>query len=157
MEILREGVVGSDVSSLQNRLQMRGFRQEQSMGLSVRELRRLSSLFRRAKGLAPDGCRRCTHGSGARLCGRGSAAAAGYAQRHGYHCVEDVSGDSARPESTPICLMFLPRWSAAGLTTVPIVLAALATIRAETEGFVPISEYLSRYNTSPGGQPFKSL
>jgi peptidoglycan L-alanyl-D-glutamate endopeptidase CwlK len=40
------------------------------------------------------------------------------------------------------------------LTTVPIVLAALATIRAETEGFVPISEGISRYNTSPGGSPF---
>src|SRR5262249_26902936 len=36
----------------------------------------------------------------------------------------------------------------------PIVLIALATIRAETEGFVPISEGLSRFNTSPGGHPF---
>lgn len=31
---------------------------------------------------------------------------------------------------------------------------ALATIRAETEGFVPISEGVSRFNTAPGGQPF---
>jgi predicted chitinase len=31
-----------------------------------------------------------------------------------------------------------------------MVLMALATIRAETEGFVPISEYTSKYNTSPG-------
>jgi peptidoglycan L-alanyl-D-glutamate endopeptidase CwlK len=34
------------------------------------------------------------------------------------------------------------------------VLAALATIRAETEGFVPISEGESRFNTSPNGKPF---
>lgn len=31
---------------------------------------------------------------------------------------------------------------------------ALATIRAESEGFAPISEGLSKYNTSPGGAPF---
>jgi peptidoglycan L-alanyl-D-glutamate endopeptidase CwlK len=43
---------------------------------------------------------------------------------------------------------------AAGLTAVPVVLAALATIRAETEGFVPLDEGISRYNTSPGGHPF---
>lgn len=36
----------------------------------------------------------------------------------------------------------------------PMVLVALATIRAETEAFVPIDEGISRYNTSPGGQPF---
>jgi peptidoglycan L-alanyl-D-glutamate endopeptidase CwlK len=36
----------------------------------------------------------------------------------------------------------------------PMVLMALATIRAETEGFEPISESQSRFNTSPDGHPF---
>ena len=36
----------------------------------------------------------------------------------------------------------------------PMVLVALATIRAETPGFAPISEGQSRFNTSPGGHPF---
>jgi peptidoglycan L-alanyl-D-glutamate endopeptidase CwlK len=36
----------------------------------------------------------------------------------------------------------------------PMVLMALATIRAETESFEPISEGKSIFNTSPGGQPF---
>jgi len=36
----------------------------------------------------------------------------------------------------------------------PMVLMALATIRAETAGFLPISEGRSRFNTSPGGHPF---
>jgi peptidoglycan hydrolase-like protein with peptidoglycan-binding domain len=36
----------------------------------------------------------------------------------------------------------------------PMVLAALGTIRAETEGFLPISEYRSQFNTAPGGAPF---
>lgn len=35
-----------------------------------------------------------------------------------------------------------------------MVLMALATIRAETAGFLPISEGRSRFNTSPGGHPF---
>jgi peptidoglycan L-alanyl-D-glutamate endopeptidase CwlK len=40
------------------------------------------------------------------------------------------------------------------LTEKKMVLMALATIRAETEGFLPISEFQSRFNTSPGGHPF---
>ena len=36
----------------------------------------------------------------------------------------------------------------------PMVLMAVSTIRAETEGFVPIDEFKSRFNTSPGGAPF---
>ena len=35
-----------------------------------------------------------------------------------------------------------------------LVLMALATIRAETAGFEPISEYKSKYNTDAGAHPF---
>ncbi len=35
-----------------------------------------------------------------------------------------------------------------------MLLMALGTIRAETASFRPISEGISKYNTSPGGQPF---
>jgi putative chitinase len=35
-----------------------------------------------------------------------------------------------------------------------MILMALATIRAEVGCFAPISEYQSRFNTSPGGHPF---
>ncbi|MBB4866648.1 hypothetical protein HNP46_005555 [Pseudomonas nitritireducens] len=45
---------------------------------------------------------------------------------------------------------------AAGLTDRPMVLAALGTIRAETEGFVPISEFPSQYNTLPGRSAFSA-
>lgn len=41
-----------------------------------------------------------------------------------------------------------------GLDEEPIVKAGLATIRAEVETFEPISEYQSKWNTSPGGQPY---
>ena len=40
------------------------------------------------------------------------------------------------------------------LTDKPMILMALATIRAETGSFVPIGEFESRFNTSPGGHPF---
>lgn len=40
------------------------------------------------------------------------------------------------------------------LSDKPMVLMALATIRAETESFLPIAEGQSRFNTSPGGHPF---
>lgn len=43
---------------------------------------------------------------------------------------------------------------AAGLTDRAMVVGALATIRAETEGFVPIAEFQSKFNTPPGGPPF---
>jgi peptidoglycan L-alanyl-D-glutamate endopeptidase CwlK len=36
----------------------------------------------------------------------------------------------------------------------PMVLMALATIRAETESFRPVAEGQSRFNTSPNGHPF---
>jgi predicted chitinase len=42
----------------------------------------------------------------------------------------------------------------AELTDRAMVVGALGTIRVETEGFVPISEFQSKYNTPPGGAPF---
>ena len=42
----------------------------------------------------------------------------------------------------------------AKLTDRDMILGALGTIRAETEGFVPIPEGISKFNTPPGGAPF---
>ena len=41
-----------------------------------------------------------------------------------------------------------------GLGHRAMTLMAVATIRAETESFLPISEGMSRFNTSPSGHPF---
>src|SRR5207248_9000639 len=41
-----------------------------------------------------------------------------------------------------------------GLTAQSMVLCAIATLGVETGRFAPISEFISRFNTSPGGQPF---
>jgi papain like protease len=43
---------------------------------------------------------------------------------------------------------------AAGLRDSAMILAALGTIRAESEGFVPISEFPSRFNTVAGQPPY---
>jgi len=42
----------------------------------------------------------------------------------------------------------------ANLMDKSMILMALSTIRAETESFEPISEFRSRFNSSPGGHPF---
>jgi putative chitinase len=42
----------------------------------------------------------------------------------------------------------------AGLADTPMLLVALATIRAEAESFLPLTEQPSRFNTSPNGAPF---
>jgi len=44
--------------------------------------------------------------------------------------------------------------AAAHLDDKPMLLVALATIRAEAEPFLPLTEAPSVYNTSPGGRPF---
>ena len=44
--------------------------------------------------------------------------------------------------------------AALGLNDRAMICAALATIRAESEGFLPISELQSQLNTLPGGAPF---
>jgi putative chitinase len=44
--------------------------------------------------------------------------------------------------------------AASELADKPMILMSLATIRAETGSFLPISEGQSHFNTSPGGHPF---
>ncbi|MFI5015966.1 MAG: peptidoglycan-binding protein [Hyphomicrobiales bacterium] len=153
METLKEGDSGGDVTALQTRLQMLGFRPGTIDGTFGPGTEAAVLAFQNSEGLVPDG-----------VVGARTAQALGFA-------AADLPPTPAMPNVTVavVSKMFpatplgpintnLPHVLAAlvsaGLTTTPIVLAALATIRAETEGFVPISEYLSRYNTSPGGQPF---
>jgi peptidoglycan L-alanyl-D-glutamate endopeptidase CwlK len=67
---------------------------------------------------------------------------------------------STFPRATPLSniTQYLPPVKCAlreaGLVDAPMVAMALATIRAETEGFAPIEEGVSKYNTDPGAHPF---
>ena len=152
METLREGSNGPDVVALQTRLRAQGFPPGAIDGNFGPGTEAAVIAFQRSEGLVPDG-----------VVVPQTAQALGVAP-----------ADLPPPEMPEITVaivakMFpvtplghinanLPRvltaLSEAKLTTLPIVLAALATIRAETEGFLPISEFLSRFNTSPNGHPF---
>lgn len=55
-----------------------------------------------------------------------------------------------RENLPPVCAAL----KAQQLTEKPMVLMALATIRAETESFLPVAEGCSRFNTSPRGHDF---
>jgi peptidoglycan L-alanyl-D-glutamate endopeptidase CwlK len=144
---------GGDVTALQTRLQARGFPPGAIDGDFGPGTEAAVIAFQRSEGLVPDG-----------VVGPQTAQALGFASA-------DLPPAPGMPNVTVtvVSKMFpvtpldhiknnlpavLAALMAADLTSVLIVLAALATIRAETEGFVPISEFQSRFNTSPGGHPF---
>ncbi len=152
MNTLRPGSSGDDVANLQTKLAALGFPPGGIDGKFGPATEAALLAFQKSRGLVADG-----------VAGPRTLAALGL--------VEDDSLASAIPGVTvdKVCTMFphTPRANIAkylpfvldGLVNAtlqdkPMVLMALATIRAETEGFVPISEGQSRYNTSPGGQPF---
>ncbi len=152
MNVLREGAAGPDVSRLQSRLAELGFPPGTIDGSFGPGTEAALVAFQRSEGLLADG-----------VLGPRTAKALGFA--------EDLPPAEPMPAITVsiVAKMFpatpldhiqrnLPAVLAAlrarDLAAAPIMLAALATIRAETEGFVPVSEGVSRYNTSPGGRPF---
>ena len=151
--VLRRGSEGEDVERLQRRLRGQGF----SPGLTdlrfgpATEAALLA--FQRARGLLADG-----------VCGPETWAAlepdADPSRRPDHASALDVglvaemfpfmALDAIRRHLPPV-VQGLREF---GLVEKPMVLAALATIRAETEGFLPVEEALSRFNTSPSGRPF---
>jgi len=150
---LREGLSGDDVKSLQQKLKDKGFSPGAIDGDFGPGTAAAVLSFQKSEGLLADG-----------VVGPRTAAALGFAQA-------ELPPDPAMPDITvaiaskmvpgapldniknnlPIVLQELKNW---GLTAPSMVLAAIATIRVETGRFEPISEYISRFNTSPGGQPF---
>ncbi len=152
MNVLQLGKNGPDVASLQDKLRNLGFNPGLTDGDFGSATQAAVIAFQRSEGLLPDG-----------IVGSRTAAALGLPNP------PDVP--SAIPGVTVqiVSQMFpstlvrniqqnlapvLQALVASQLTEKKMVLMALSTIRAETEGFVPISEFQSRFNTSPGGHPF---
>jgi putative chitinase len=153
MQVLQEGAQGPDVMELQSRLKLNGFPPGTTDGSFGPATEAAVLAFQKSKGLLADG-----------IVGARTAAALGFTQQS--------TPDAPEMADVPISAvsrMFpgahldninkylkpvLDALKQRELTSLPVVLAALATIRAETGGFVPISEGISRFNTSPGGQPF---
>lgn len=152
MMTLRFGSTGAEVARLQDALRGRGFNPGASDGSFGRATEAAVVAFQRSEGLLPDG-----------VVGPRTAAALGL--------VEQVTIPSVIPGVTVeiVAEMFpgapvrnierhlpvvLDALVASQLTEQKTVLMSLATIRAETAGFEPISEGRSRFNTSPSGHPF---
>ena len=134
MEVLKEGITGGDVSGLQTRLQARGFPPGAIDGTFGPATEAAVMAFQKSEGLTPDG-----------VVGAVTARALGFVDANlpppppmPNVTVAIVSKMFPATQLDPIKTNLpyvLAALVAGELTTVPIVLAALATIRAETEGF----------------------
>jgi putative chitinase len=155
MKNLREGDSGPDVTTLQNKLNEYGFPVGLIDGKFGDATEAALLAFQRSEGLPADG-----------VFGPRTAAALGFVPAE--HppmlgkLVAEITASlvSKLFPSAPLADIEtnLPRVLAAleeaNLAYIPMVMVALGTIRAETEGFVPIDEFKSRFNTSPSGAPF---
>jgi peptidoglycan L-alanyl-D-glutamate endopeptidase CwlK len=154
MATLKPGDQGPAVVELQNALASRGFNPGSADGNFGPATRDAVLAFQQSAGLAADG-----------IVGPGTATALGLSVPQSPPpppslipaitvdiTVQIVPAPRANIESNlPFVLNALV---APELADKPMILMALATIRAETGSFLPISEGQSRFNTSPGGHPF---
>ena len=151
-KILRVGTKGGDVERLQQALKDRGFSPGAVDGEFGAGTEQAVVAFQRSQGLLADG-----------LAGARTQAALGL-----------VSDDTLPDATAGMTLQVASRMCPGALldnihANLPVVLESLisrrladrtmvlmavATIRVETAGFMPISEGRSRFNTSPGGAPF---
>jgi putative chitinase len=152
MEVLRLGSSGPLVAALQQALQDRGFLAGAIDGVFGLGTQAAVIAFQQASGLGADG-----------IVGPQTAIAIGLVDTPAVPAALNavtVPLVSRMFPGTPVqnIALHLPTVLQAlvdaALVDKPIVVMSLATIRAETAGFVPISESPNRFNTSPGGVPF---
>lgn len=150
--VLRLGAAGAEITLLQQQLAAAGFRPGSVDGRFGPATEAALLAFQRAHGLLPDGIAGPI--SWHALTGRGAPAGQ---DRSADITVELVAAMFPMTAIGPI-RRFLPAviagLRAAALVDKPMLLTALATIRAESEGFAPVVEGISRFNTSPEGHPF---
>ena len=153
MPTLQRGSSGPAVTDLQNKLRENGFDPGPSDGSFGPGTVRALQAFQQSKGLTADG-----------VLGAQTAAALGLT------LPAPVASLIPGVTVAMVCQMFpqthpanieqnlpsvLNSLVAPQLAFKSMILMALATIRAETESFLPISEFPSQFNTSPGGpHPF---
>jgi len=174
MSVLKQGSSGPEVTALQTRLKELGFDPNGVDGNFGPGTKAALIAFQKSKGLTADGV------AGPQTMAAlqpGTAAAAGASTGTTTSSGDSVGGGAAAgaapavagvtaetvskmfpgvpitniKENLPFVLQAL---ADAGLADKPMVLMALATIRAETGNFTPLSEFKSKFNTAPGGPPF---
>ncbi|HYJ89241.1 MAG TPA: peptidoglycan-binding protein [Pyrinomonadaceae bacterium] len=164
MPILQQGSTGPEVTDLQNRLKELGFDPHGVDGNFGAGTKGAVIAFQQSKGLTADGkagpatlaALGATTGSPDAGVISGNGGAGGTSATLNV----SVAQVSQMFPGTPVAniktnLPFvLQALSDAGLTDKQMILMALATIRAETASFRPISEGISKHNTTPGKHPF---
>ncbi len=162
MAILEEGDKGAAVTELQSALKQKGFSPGSVDGVFGPGTEAAVLAFQKSNGLDADGRVGSDTASALGLTGgQGAGAPAPNDPPAGEPMPSVPVGIVAKmfpatpldniKVNLPFVLTALER---SALTSKPLILVALGTIRAETESFEPISEGRSRFNTSPGGAPF---
>jgi peptidoglycan L-alanyl-D-glutamate endopeptidase CwlK len=152
---LKEGSSGPDVAALQQKLKARGFDPGAVDGRFGPGTEAAVIAFQKSEGLVADG-----------IAGPRTLASLAGAPAAPEEPLPDITEQVTIDLISKMCRAaplgnirkHLPDVLAAlksrGLGDKPMVLMAIGTIRAETAGFVPISEFQSRFNTSPRGHAF---
>jgi peptidoglycan L-alanyl-D-glutamate endopeptidase CwlK len=151
MPVLQQGSSGPGVTDLQDKLRARGFDPGASDGNFGPGTAAAVAAFQRSAGLTADGV---VGPQTAATLDAAPAPVASAIPAVTVAMVQQMFPDtpvSHIEQNLPVVLNALV---APQLDSKPMILMALATIRAETETFLPLSEGQSRFNTSLGGQPF---
>lgn len=160
MAVLKEGTSSDDVAKLQNKLAELGFDPGGTDGDFGPATKAAVIAFQQSKGLSDDGIAGPDTQAALQLSldeGAVSGPGAGAALPVATVTVDIVSKmfpQTPRANIATNLPFVLQAMVDAGLADKDMVLMALATIRAETASFRPISEGISKFNTSPGGAPF---
>lgn len=153
MSLCKEGSSGEDVKRIQEALKAKGFDPGAIDGEFAQGTEAAVIAFQKSEGLAADG-----------IVGLQTQKALGIVDQGipDSFQIENVTSSkvSRMFPQTPIghikvhLPFVLDALKGSALADKSMVLMALATIRAETASFEPISEGKSRFNTSPNGHPF---
>jgi len=170
MSVLKQGSTGPDITSLQIRLKQLGFDPNGVDGNFGPGTKAALIAFQKSQGLQadgiagpqtmsalePDAATAVGTTTSAASSRGGATAATGAAPAIPGVTLDIVKMFPGTPVANikanlPVVLQALVD---AGLADKSMVLMALGTIRAETASFRPISEGISKFNTTPGSHPF---
>jgi len=167
MSVLKRDSSGPDVLNVQSTLKQLGFDPQAVDGVFGAGTEAAVIAFQRSKGLTPDGI--VGPNTLAALQASSALAGAGVGGATSSASATSTALSAANVTVAQVAKMFpgvsltniqtnlpfvMSALTAASLDDKNMVLMALATIRAETGNFTPLSEFQSRFNTAPGGPPF---
>jgi len=154
MTTLKEGLSGPEVENLQKALKAQGFDPGLIDGVFGPGTEAAVIAFQKSEGLTADGIAGSKTQQALGLAAAPTASAPFKIETVTVNKVSKMFPSTPLGNITANLPSVLKALQAANLADKAMVLMALSTIRAETAGFEPISEFKSRFNTSPNGHPF---